>query len=125
MLVTTQQPVRLATTSGAVTWVYPGEPRSLEGEWLRMALEAGCVPGGGGAVGAPPAPAPTAPTSPLDKVEAIQGAIRELIRLNRAEAFTSAGVPRVKDVSAVLGYDVNRVEVEAAFGLMSSGGGNS
>jgi hypothetical protein len=122
MVVTTQQPVRLASTSGAVTWVYPGSPRELGGELLRMALEAGCVPEGQASATEQVPPTPAALLSTLSKIEQIQGAIQDLIKRNKAEAFTSNGVPRVKDVSALLGYDVNRVEVETAFSLLAKQG---
>lgn len=106
--------ILLSSTSGVTRSVPVGATVDLQGEMLRMALQAGCTPTSETSAKLEPVPTPGEEIS----VERIQAAIQTLIDRGDQSAFTSQGKPRVRDVVVVLGAEVTREEVERAFETM-------
>jgi hypothetical protein len=110
--------VRLATTSGHVLWLGPNEERELAGDLLQLAYENGCTRVESAPVAEAPAPAPF--PSPDERVEQVEAAIRELMERGDSTAFTSAGMPRVREVAVILGDETTKAEIETVFAAMST-----
>lgn len=98
------------------------EVMDLQGEFLRLAYNAGCVAVGASAPAeeVDPDPEPEAEVPGPSRMEQIQAAIRELIDRNDGSGFTSTGSPYVREVAVILGDEVKRSEVEEAFAAMSA-----
>ena len=115
---------RLATTSGAVRWLEANEERELDGDLLQLAYKVGCLPvteeveeqeqeqGTVLEFGIEAARA--------ERLARVQTAIRELMERGDESAFTSNGQPRVREVAVILGDEITKGEIEAAFAAMSA-----
>ena len=127
MQVKTEKGIRLATTSGVIR-MGAGTQRNLEGEYLRQALEKGAVPVGEGE-SKPESGAKLrfdvsdvelsederfASNLSYPRKERIVAAVRALIERNDPAVLTGGGIPRVRDVSTMIGDDVTRDEVDEA-----------
>lgn len=134
--------VRIASLTGHVVVLRPGEQCELAEHLALLALQQGCrVAGMKPAEASDPGPGTTdeAPLefggtagdrfaevdpdgdTPEARREGIEAAIKELIERNDLATFTGTGQPRVRDVAALLGYAVSREEVEQVFSEMNGG----
>ncbi len=107
----TLKEVRIASTTGHIIIVKPGEPVAIPPELHEDAYAAGCVP-----VDSPDHVVPAVPQGE-DRERAIIDAINLLIVEGDINSFRKAdGVPKVDPVQDKFGYAVTSAEVELAFG---------
>ena len=106
----TLRPVRIASLTGHIINLVPGEPKALPPEMHEEAYAAGCVP-----VDSPEHV--TAPMIPQgeDRARAITDAIHVLITANDDTKFKKDGVPKVAAIEAIFGFAVSAAEIELAF----------
>ena len=98
-------------------WLEPNEERELQGDLLQLAYEAGCAPA---AVAEPEVAVRSPFPSPDERAELVEAAIRELMERGDPTAFTSAGMPRVREVAVILGDEATKAEIETVFAAMST-----
>ena len=106
----TLRPVRLASLTGHIIHIKPGEPKALPASMHEEAYLAGCVP-----VDSPEHVAPAVPQGD-DRDRSVTDAIHVLIALNDETKFKKDGTPKVAAVEEVFGYAVSAAEIEIAFG---------
>ena len=110
------QGARLATAYGHVMLLHPNEQRELEGAMLQLAISQGCAL----ITGNPAMTDVKIEQSDEERQELIRAAIDELIDRGREEDFTSAGMPRVREVAVIIGDEVTKDEVETVFNSMKA-----
>lgn len=102
----------LTTTLGHSVRFEKGVPKDIPREILPQAMAAGVLPSEELA----PEPEDGLPKAPIDTGERqlkIRSAIEKLIARNQRGDFTAAGLPRVSQVTALVGFDVISKEVAA------------
>lgn len=105
----TLRPVRIASLTGHIINIVPGEPKALPPEMHEEAYAAGCVP-----VDSPEHVAPLVPQGE-DRERALTDAIHVLITGNDDTKFKKDGVPKVAAIEEVFGFAVSAAEIESAF----------
>lgn len=106
----TLRTVRIASLSGHVVTLEPGEPQALPPVLHAEAYAAGCVP-----VDSPDHVAPLVPQGD-ERERAITDAIHELITRGDNTQFRKAdGVPKVAAIEEIFGFAVSGAEVEEVF----------
>jgi hypothetical protein len=87
----------LASPTGAVFVLKPGETREIPEYLKRLAFDKGCTPLGDGPVAEPPE----------DSRSLIRKAIRQMVDEADADAFTAAGKPKIAIVRERSGIEVS------------------
>ena len=57
----------------------------------------------------------TLPPTPVERFAALEAAFDILVARNESKEFTGAGVPTVKAVEKIVGFDVDRTEIEQSY----------
>lgn len=55
------------------------------------------------------------PPTPVERFAALEAAFDTLVARNEPKEFTGAGVPTVKAVEKIVGFDVDRTEIEQSY----------
>ena len=105
----TLRPVRLASLTGHIIHIEPGEPKAIPPSMHDEAYAAGCVP-----VDSPEHVAPSVPQGE-DRERALTDAIHQLIAENDDSKFKNNGAPKVAAMEEVFGFAVTAKETDAAF----------
>lgn len=111
----TLRPVRIASLTGHIINIVPGEPKALPPSMHEEAYAAGCVP----------VDSPEHVTAPLvpsgeDREAALVHAIHQLIAENDDAKFKNSGAPKVAAMEEVFGFAVTAAETDAAFEKVKS-----
>lgn len=123
MKVFSDHEIRVATLSGAVVLLSPGEERELSDEIGLQLLQLGAKQVGTGKASPAPAPAPAKEDPLIDQVEVVKvlddvvTAIEKLVEQADPEDFKADGTPKASAVNRVAGRNVSTEDREAAWDL--------
>lgn len=104
------QAVRIASTTGVVVYLQPGESRTVQNYFAVLAAEAGC------SVLAVEDNAEVAVEAPqFDKAAELQAAVKQLTEEGDPANFTASAKPRKAAVQALVDFDFTASELTQAF----------
>lgn len=114
-MLTLHRDYTLSTLFGHTITFKKDEPTHVPMAAYAAAIAVGAVPADGGSADVilEDAKNPAAPGDPLERNRLLLAAIEELVEKNDRKDFTAAGLPSVKAVERVLGFDVDGREVAA------------
>jgi len=106
----------LRTTNGVITFV-KGEPTRVPVAMERDAAAIGCIRADGADIDtSEPVPALKPVVQGVERQDDLYAAFEMLIERNDSKDFTGQGVPSVKAIEKIVGFDVDRTEVLEAWG---------
>lgn len=114
----------VATTSAQSARIGP-EWRELPLSLHAAAIAAGAITDNMDVRVAAEREAPNEPAPPFDADAAIRDGIVKMIDANDPKLFTGAGKPSLKELSKLVGFDVDRVDAERVFAKMTEEAGKA
>lgn len=100
----------LRTTTGHIIKFVKDTPVDVPPSCVAHAMQVGCVPHDGVAPESPEEKAAAVIPVGIHRIDAIVDAIEALVARNARADFTASGMPQVKSIEKILGYDIDSKE---------------